>query len=195
MGMSNTFPYEVIGSPFSIYVATAGTARPAIDNAPSGSWTLIGSNGNRSYAEEGVRVNIPQTLNKHRGLGSAAPIKLFRAEEDVIVQVTLADLTLEQIRYALNSNSVTETGVTRKVNLSRGLPVATVALLVRGPSPYMDGGFSQWWIPYVANSSSPELVMRRDQATTYTLEFTAIVNPNAETGEELGVLEGEDETT
>jgi hypothetical protein len=195
MGMPNTFPYEVIGSPFSIYVGAASLARPQIDNAPGGGWTLVGSNGNKSYSEEGVRLNIPQSLNKFRGLGSAAPLKLFRAEEDVIIQVTLADLTLEQIRYALNSNAVTETGITRKVSLSRGLTVATQALLVRGPSPYMDGGFCQFWIPLCANSSSPEIVMRRDQATTYALEFTAIVDPTQPAGDELGVLEGQDETT
>lgn len=196
MGMPNTFPYEVIGSPFSVYVAAAGTARPAIGVAPSGSWGLVGSNGNKSYAEEGVRVNIPQAFNYFRGLGSSAPLKAFRSEEDVIIQVTLADLTLEQIRQALNQNTVTETGITRKVGLSRGLTVATVALLVRGPSPYMDDGTSQFWLPYAANVSSPEMVMRRDNATTYALEWRALVNPDASSDDEtLGVFEAEDETT
>lgn len=197
MGMPNTFPYEVIGSPFSLYVAPAGTARPAIDvTPPGGGWTLVGSNGNKSYAEEGVRVNIPQSMNYFRGLGSAAPLKAFRSEEDVIVQVTLADLTLEQIAQALNSNTVTETGITRKVGLSRGLTVATVALLVRGPSPYMDDGFCQFWVPYAANVTSAELAFRRDNATTYPLEWHALVDPSAATDDEqLGVLEGQDETT
>lgn len=195
MGMPNTFPYEVIGSPFSIYLGAVGVARPAIGAVPGGGWTLLGSNGNRSYAEEGVRVNSPQGFNYFRGLGSAAPLKAFRTEEDVIIQVTLADLTLEQLANAFNKNAVTENGITRTLPLSRGLTVASGAMLVRGPSPYMDDAFSQWWIPLSCNVSSPEIVHRRDNATTYALEWRALYYPEADSGEELGVLEAEDETT
>ncbi len=195
MGMPNAFPHEVIGSPFDIYIGVVGLARPAIGASPAGGWVLLGSNGNRSYAEEGVRVNSPASYNYFRGLGSAAPLKAFRSEEDVMIQVTLADLTLEQLRFAFNTNTVTETGITRKLPLSRGLGVATVALLVRGPSPYMDDGYSQWWIPAACNVSSPEIVHRRDNATTYALEWRAIYYADAVAGEELGVLEAEDETT
>jgi hypothetical protein len=193
--MPNTFPYEVMGSPFSIYAGATGTARPAIGAAPSGSWTLVGSNGNRSYAEEGVRVNSPQAFNYFRGLGSAAPLKAFRTEEDVIVQVSLADLTLEELARAFNDNTVTEVAITRTLPLTRGLTVATGAILVRGPSPYMDDGFSQFWLPLVVNVSSPELAMRRDNATIYPLEWRCLWYPDATTGEELGVYEAEDETT
>lgn len=196
MGVPNTFPYELIGPGFKLYWAVAGTARPAIDAAPGGSWNQIGKNGNKSYAEEGVRANLPQSVNPFRGYGSAAPLKFFRGEEDVIIQVTLADMTLEAIAQALNQNTITETGITRKVGLSRGLTVATVALLARGPSPYFDNGNSQWWLPYAANVSSPEIAFRRDDAAIYAMEWRALVNPAAASDDEqLGVLEGEDETT
>lgn len=197
MGLPNTFPYEVIGSPFSVYLGAVGLARPAISAAPAVGWVLIGSNGNRSYSEEGVRVNSPQGFNYFRGLGSAAPLKAFRTEEDVTVQVTLADLTLEQLAAAFNkaNTEVVETGITRKLMLSRGLTVATGALLVRGPSPYMANGFSQWWLPLVCNVSSPEIVHRRDNATTYALEWRALYYASAAAGEEMGVYEAEDETT
>lgn len=197
MGLPNAYPYEIMGAPHSLYIATAATARPAIGAAPAVGWVLVGTAGNRSYSEEGVRVNSPAAYNYFRGLGSAAPRKAFRSEEDVMISVTLADLTLESLATAFNklASGVVETGITRKLGLSRGLGVQTVALLVRGPSPYMDDGFSQWWIPQAANVTSIDLAMRRDNATTYPLEFRAIWYDLATTGEEMGVFEAEDETT
>jgi hypothetical protein len=196
MGMPNTFPFEVIGSPFSIYIAPAATARPLIDAVPAVDWVLLGSNGNKSYAEEGVRVNIPQSFNYFRGLGSAAPLKAFRSEEDAIIQVSLADMSLEVFRQALNQNEVREAGITRTVGLSRGLTVATVALLVRGPSPYMNDAFCQWWMPYAVNVSNPEVAFRRDNATIYALEWRAIVDPAAALeADQLGIFEAESDET
>lgn len=195
MGMPNTFPYEVIGSPFSIYIGAVGLARPLLGVDPAIGWTLLGSNGNKSYADNGVEVHSPQAFNYFHGLGSAAPLKAFRTTEDVIIMVTMADLTLEQLRQAFNQNAATEVGIKRTLPLSRGLPVATVSLLVRGPSPYMDNGDSQWWIPCACNVSSPQLVHRRDNATTYALEWHALYYPLATAGEEMGVLEAQDTTT
>lgn len=197
MGMPNAFPYEVIGSPSSIYIAPVGTARPTLAVDPSAPWVLLGQRGNRSYAEEGVGTNSPAAYNYFRGLGSAAPSKAFRSEEDVMVRVSLADLSLESLANAYNqlAADVNESGTTRTLNLSRGLSVLQVAVLIRMPSPYMDDGDAQWWIPNAANVSSPEIVMRRDNATIYALEWRALYYDDATAGEEMGVFEAEDETT
>lgn len=197
MGLANAYPYEIMGAPHSLYIGTAGLARPAINAAPASEWVLVGTAGNRSYAEEGVRVNSPAAYNAFRSLGQAAPRKLFRSEEDVNFAVTLADVTLESLALAFNklAGSVTDVGVTRTLGLARGLGVQTVALLVRGPSPYMDGGFAQWWLPTGANVSSIELSFRRDNATIYPLEFRGIWYDLATSGEEMGCVEAQDATT
>lgn len=198
MGFPNAYPYEVMGAPHGVYVATVGTARPALTVAtPLSPWVAVGLRGNRSYSEEGVKVNSPAAYNYFRGNASAAPLKAFRSEEDVEIGVTLADMTLESLALAFNKTSadVDETGITRTLGLSRGLGVQTFALLVRGPSPYMDDGIAQFWIPNAMNVSSIELALRRDNATTYPLTFRAIFYDAATTGEELGVYEAEDETT
>lgn len=196
MGLPNTFPFEVIGAPFSVYVAAAATARPAITAAPGIAWTLLGTRGPLSYSEEGVQVELPQSFNAFRSLGSAAPLKLFRSEEDAFFQITMADLTLAQLQQALNQNAVTSTPGTpgsHRVGLSRGLIVSTVALLVRGPSPYGDDLFSQFWVPYAANISNIQIQVRRDQATAYQMRWQAIVNPAAATpAEQLGIYEAAD---
>ena len=197
MGFPNAFPYEVIGAPHTIYIGPAGEARPTLGATPAGNWVLLGARGNISYSEEGVRTNSPAAYNYFRGLGSAAPLKAFRSEEDVMVQVTLADLSLESLANAFNqlAEDVTESGFKRTLNMSRGLSVLTAAVLVIGPSPYMDDGTAQLWIPNAANVSNPEPVRRRDQATTYALEWRAIYYSLAAAGEEMGVMEAEIETT
>lgn len=195
MGLPNTFPFEVlIGAPFSIYTAAAGTARPAFDETPDPMvWTLLGTNGPKSYAEEGLQLSCPQETSPFRGYGSAAPLKIFRTSEDAMFRVVIADMTLETLSHALNQNSVATTPH-RKVGLSRGLTVATVAVLARGPSPYADDSYSQIWIPYAANVSTIELTLRRDQATTFALQWQGIVDPNAESdAEQLGVFEALDD--
>lgn len=197
MGLPNSYPFEVMGAPHSLYIGVAGLARPALNADPDVGWTLVGTAGNRSYAEEGVRVNSPAAYNYFRGLGSAAPRKAFRSEEDVMIAVTLADMTLESLVYAFNKlvTDIVDVGVTRTLGLSRGLSVATLALLVRGPSPYMDDGIGQFWVPAAMNVSSIELALRRDQATQYPLEFRGIWYDSAASGEEMGVYEAQDATT
>ena len=49
--------------------------------------------------------------------------------------------------------------------------------------------------PSACNVTSIELAMRRDNATTYPLEFRAIWYDLATSGEEMGVYEAEDGTT
>lgn len=197
MGYPNAYPYEVMGAPHEVLIGPVGEARPALNANPGINWELVGKNGNRSYAEEGVRVNSPAAYNYFRGYASAAPLKAFRSEEDVIVAVTLADLTLESLVYAFNKipTDIGDVGVTRTIGLSRGLGVKTFSLLVRGPSPYMDDGVAQFWLPSVCNVSSVELALRRDNGTIYPLEFRAIWYDPATDGEELGVYEAQDATT
>lgn len=195
MGLPNTFPFEVlIGAPFSIYTAAAAAVRPAFDETPDPMvWTLLGTNGPKSYAEEGLMLSAPQETTPYRGYGTAAPLKIIRTSEDVLFRVTIADLTLEMLSNALNGNSVSTTPH-KKIGLSRGLQVQTIALLARGPSPYADNKYSQAYIPYVANVSTIELALRRDQVTTYALQWQAVVDPNAATeAEQLGVFEAMDD--
>lgn len=191
-GYPNQFPYEVIGSPFDFYVGPVGESRPATNTLTvAGNWVQVGTQGNKSISDEGVRFGAPASYNYFRGFGSAAPLKAFRSEEDDTVQISMADLTLEQIANAFNqtADDVVETGFTRKLGLSRGLSVLQVALLLRGPSPYMDDGILQIWIPNACNVSSPEIPIRRDNATIYSLEWRALFYSLATTGEEMGVIE------
>jgi hypothetical protein len=204
----NTTPYEVIAAPFDVYFAPAGTARPdlAIDPvaATPVAWTLVGSSGALNYdSDAGVTVAHEQATNPWRSLGDAGSRKIFRSTEDLKISLQLADLTLEQYKHALNSNTVTDTpGATpltgnRKIGLSRGFAVATVALLIRGRvSPYGDNSASPWsmqyWIPRAAQSGNPTVVFKKDTPALLALEWMALVDPDQSEFERFGVLEVQD---
>src|SRR5689334_6898981 len=129
---SNTQPYEVLTGPLELWLAPLGTVFPAIDEDPGVLWTKVGASGRRNYSEDGVVVNHDQTIEGFRPGGSTGKRKLFRTEEDLKITVTIADMTLEQYKFALNGNSVTNTsGNPRKIGLSRGREVTQYALLAR----------------------------------------------------------------
>lgn len=191
MGQPNTAPFEIIGAPLELWVAPVGTAFPDVDEAPPSPWVKIGTSGTRNLTEEGVTVSQPQAFNKFRSAGSAGVRKIFRTEDDCMISAVLADLTPEQYKYALNSNSITTTAAasgvpgTKKLGLSRGLRVATMALLARGCSPEGDDMVAQYEVPLCCQSGNPQPVFTKGQAAALALEWTAIEDPNASSDDEL----------
>lgn len=190
--MANTVPYEVIAAPYEVWFAPVGTAFPDVDTAPGVSWTKVGTSGNLNYDDgAGVTVEHRQTTVPWRAAGDSGSRKIFRTEEDQIVKLKLVDITLEQYKLALNSNSITDTpastGVpgTRKIGLSRGQTVATMALLVRGlVSPYGSDWNSQYEIPIAAQTGAQSVVFKKGEPAGLDLEWMTLVDATAATEDE-----------
>lgn len=189
-------PFEIIAQPFTLYTAPVGTAFPDVDTDPGASWTKVGTSGDNNYTEDGVTISNPQTIELWRALGSTGPRKAFRTEEELRIALTLADLSLEQYKLALNGNTITTTaaGVSqpgiKEIGLSRGLLVSQYALLVRGDgSPYGAGFKMQYQVPIVVQGAEPEVVFVKGEPAGLALEFIAIEDPSAATPDErFGVL-------
>lgn len=185
--MSNAVPYEVIAAPYTVWFAPIGEAFPAVNAVPGGNWLKVGTNGDLNYMDDGVTIANPQSIEPWRSLGDTGPRKVFRTEEDLIISLVLADVSLEQYRHALNMNAVTTvaagsgTAGYKKIGLSRGSDVAQRALLVRGPSPYGADMFMQYEVPYAFQTGEPEVVYRKDVPAGLALEWTAIIDPAAVT--------------
>lgn len=181
-------PFEIIAAPFVAYHAPLGTAFPVVNAAPAAAWIKIGTSGDESYDPEGVSVQHSQDVNLVRPLGSTAPIKAFRREEDLIIAFTLWDVSAEFYSLALNSNPITTVAAgegtpgTKAFQLYRGEQVATMALLLRADvSPYGDGMNMQYEVPYCAMIGNPEAVYRKGDPAGLALEFAALKDPNAAT--------------
>lgn len=185
MPQINTQPYEIIGAPLTVWFASVGTAFPLVNENPSGLWTKIGSNGDLNYGDEGITISHSQSVNFFRAVGDAGSRKVFRTEEDQKIKLMLYDLTLEQYRLAINSNPITQVNAsigiagTKKIGLSRGLNVATMALLLRGLSPYGADLVAQYEVPIAVQIGTPEPVYKKGDAVGLMLEWATLVDANA----------------
>lgn len=196
MSQTNTSPLEVINPLYDLYWAAVGATFPLVDAVPdAGTWTKIGTGGFLNYDEEGVSVEIGQELTPWRSLGDAGIRKIFRKSEDAKFGILLVDMTLEQVRHAVNYNAVTTvapgvgTAGYKKLGGSRGLSVNTVALLLRASiSPYMESGNHQYQVWVAAQSGQPKPVAVKDKPVGYALEWTALVDPSQAEAERQYVI-------
>lgn len=184
----NAAPFEIVAAPFSVYWAPVGEAFPDVDEVPGGNWALIGTSGDRDYTPDGVAIVFSQTIEKIRGAGSTGPRKATRTEEDLMVRFSVFDNLLAAQRLAHNNNAIATTAAGsgtpgfKEIPVYKGLDVAQLALLARGPSPEANAAWQQQLeIPVCYQSGSPEPVFNKAGAAGMALEFTALEDPNAAT--------------
>lgn len=186
--MTNVAPYEVVAQPFTLWLAPVGTTFPLIDAQPSGSWTRLGTLGDRNYSEDGITFTHSQSQEVFRALGSTGPRKAFRVAEEQRISLVVVDLTLEAYKIALNGNTIGTVaqgvGISaqKEIGLSRGRSVTQYALLLRAEdgSPYMDGP-AQYEIPVVVEAGEAEVVFTKGEPAGLALEFNTLEDPSAST--------------
>jgi len=191
----NSIPYEVLVGSGTAWVAPVGTVFPDPGEGPIAPWVKIGTDGDLNYDEDtGVEFTVTETINGWTPLGSNTPRKHFRTVEGVSVKLNVADMTLEQLKVALNGNTVTTvaaaTGVAgyKKIGLEKGQNITTYALLIRyTESPYMAAGVMEYRHTLVQQKSEPKLTAKKGQPMSFDLEFMALKDPAAAAGEGMGV--------
>ncbi len=167
---------EIVNGPLSVYWGPVGEVFPAVNAAPAGNWLLIGTSGAHNYAEDGVIVATEKNLEYFRALASGYPRKAFITETDVMVTINLADMTLAQLRLALNQNTVTTASPIEHIQLDVGLDVNEIALLVRGTSksPSLIGGNLQYELPRVVEENSQEYTFVKGEPAMAEMIFRVI---------------------
>lgn len=178
-------PYEIVGAPLTLWLAPVGTAFPLINAAPAAGWIKVGTNGDANYSEEGVTVTHSETIATATPAGRTGAAKAWRTGEQLMVGVTLWDITLEQYAAALNGAVVATTAAGagtagfKKMGLSQNQDVTLYALLARGVSPYGDGMAAQYQVPRCYQSGNPAPQYQKGVPTGLALEFMALEDPNA----------------
>lgn len=186
-------PFQIIAGPATVFVAPIGESFPAIDLVPpGGNWVSLGN------TEGGVEVAHNETIEEIRTDQSSGPVKLIRTEESLVITFSLADLTLENFARALNNVTVTDTAAAmgvaghRAIDLRQGFDVACVAMLVRGPSPYIDA-LLQYEVPIIGQTGSPTVAFVRDDKSILESEWTVVEDPGASTdAQKFGILRAQD---
>jgi len=167
-----TEPYEVLVGVGTLYVAAAGTAAPAVNAAPSGSWTELGE------TDGGVKVIKSQNIETFSSDQRTGKNKAVRTEEGVTVETNLQEITLENIANVING-TVTDTapgagtiGI-RTLPMHKGADVSEFAFLFRGSSPY--GAFpGQYYVPRGFFDDDIELEFTKDGKTLIPVKFEAL---------------------
>jgi hypothetical protein len=187
MPIANDTPLEVIAAPFEAWLAPTATAMPAIGESPANPWAKIGTNGAHNYTDDGVTIELNQTLAFWRGLLSTGPRKVFRTEESLRIAFAVADLTLEQFATIMNDNDITTVAAGaadghKAIGLMRGLSVKQYALLLRGPSPYVSGLNMQFELPIVVHDGQPKPKFSRDgKPAELAFEFQSLIDTSQAT--------------
>ncbi len=192
-------PYEIIVSPYQIYLAPVGEAFSLLDDVPGGNWRLLGTSGKKNYAEDGVTVTHEETIVQIRTLGSTGPVKVVRTEENMTIELILLDCSLEHYATLLNDVAVNDiaagagTPGYREITLRQGPGVAAFALICKGVSPYADGWYMQYQVPIVYQGGNPAPVFSKGAAAALACNFMAIEDPNAGSdAERFGKLVAQD---
>ncbi len=178
---------EILNGPLELYWAPVGEAFPDVDVAPAGNWALIGTSGSTNYTEDGVSLAYDKSFEVFRGLGNSYPLKAFLTETDGFVRVTMADMTLDQLRMAFNLNAVTAVvgpPAIEHFSLDVGSDLTEMALLVRGTgkSPEFDGSNMQFELNRVVETGSHEITFVKGDAANVELEFRMLLDASDAVG-------------
>lgn len=167
---------EIINGPLEVWWGPVGEPFTVIGSPPAGNWMLLGTSGDKNYAEDGVIVSFNKSLEFWRSLGSPFPRKGFITEADIIITVTMADMTLAMMRLAFNQNAVTTSSPTDSIELDIGLDPSEIALQIRGEgkSPQLIGGALQYELNRVVEEGSHDLAHVKSDPVMAELVFRSI---------------------
>ncbi len=191
-----TAPETLVYGSLQLYTATAGTARPAqVTTAPGGSYTLLGSGGLGDQAPGGLKVSHPISTSIWRGEGSA-PRAVALTEEDLMIEVMIAELTAANYAMALQGKSVTTVSASSGIPGSKGFDlyrgpgkITPVALLIRGSnSPEFAGGIIEYYVPYAVQEANLEPTFNKTDPTQLSFMFRAVEDPSSPSTDRIGQL-------
>lgn len=174
-----TSPFDILAGAAEVFVAPTGEAFPLIDaDPPGGNWVSLGR------TEGGITVSHNETLEGLRVDQATGPVKFIRTEESLVFGLSLAELSLEKYAKILNDVAVTDTPPAssvaghREIPLRFGPDVKQLAMLIRGPSAYMDA-FFQYEVPIAVQTGSPSGTFQRGDKTVLECEWTVVEDPAA----------------
>jgi hypothetical protein len=183
-------PFELVSTPLSLYLAPVGTTFPTVDTLPASfgtQWTPVGSNiYGPTYDTDaaGITVTHNQTFATFTPVGTTAPIKMWRTDEQLQISISLADISPAQYANALNSPALTTvaatTGLagTTSFPLLQGIPVTNYALLARGVSSINDAFNAQYQVPCVYQAANPAPVYKKGAPAELAITFATMLDPN-----------------
>lgn len=180
-------PREIVVGPLEIWLAASVEAEDDVDTTPSGNWSLLGTNGDENYAEDGITITHSQTLRQSFTLGATGPLKVNRQQEQLTIGLTLMDMSLAQYSKLLNGTtpSTDTTPNIDYIGLRRGPDVTVYSLIAKGSGLSPSGNFPiQLYSPRVYQSADPAPVFSKGADVGLAAVFSALEYQSAATAEQ-----------
>lgn len=185
--MSASEPFNQMTGVLEVWLANRPTSPPAVNVAPSGSWTLVGS------TDGGQKVKHSGKLKYYRDDDHQAPVMARRPEEDLMVSFNLVGLTLENYARILHNVaqlvSVVGPPATRTMYAKRGAVPSEYAMYLRGTvmSPY--GTFpGAYYFPRIVSDGEPEPSFAKDDRAALACQFTVLEDDTLPVAQRMGYL-------
>lgn len=157
-------PFAIVVGVGDIYLAPVGESFPAIDATPGGNWLHMGSTD-----EDGVTVTHKRDVTLHYKGNSFMAQKGTINEASEEITCNICELSVERYAKMLDGASVASTpagaGTAGYKTFDLAPAIAQFALLVRGPSPVMNG-YCQYEYARVTPTG--------DREVTYSKEKTVL---------------------
>lgn len=164
---------EVIVGVGTLYLAPENEPAPGDDANPGANWV------NPGYTDEGLSLNYDKDIVEHFVEEETDPVLTLINRTDLRVMVSLAQDTLENIKYSYGGGQITTQaaalGVIGKKTYKFSTKYDVLALLVEGVNP--SGFYRRIYIPRVMAVGTVETPYRRaDGKRVYPCEFRAMAD-------------------
>lgn len=147
------------------------------DGSWGGNWTELGYTG-------GVQYNM---ANEHRHVEvdqSTIEVRSFVTKQDVTIELTLKETTVENLKYALGFGTLSTSGSSGVLTIAHNPLLTEYTIGIEGPSPVADATAAQRIrFNRVVPVSEPEQVFSREEETMVVVRFKALLDGAASIGE------------
>lgn len=145
----------------------------ARDGAWAGTWVDLGYTG-------GVQYSVS---NEHRHVEvdqSTMEVMSRVAKQEVTVELTLKQASVENVKYALGFGTLATSGSSGVLTIGHNPTLTEYTLGIEGPSPDEDPTAAQRIVFYrVVPVSEPEQVFARDEETVVVVKFKALLHSSS----------------
>ena len=202
---------DIGGETYSVYSVPGVAADTELDAVITFGgdqvWMRLGTHQECSVTENGVNIQLPQSVSFVRCAGEPGPQRAIRDTTELMIGLELLDWSAEAMKVVLDDAPISNTPDTdgvlpvRSIPLHRGRTMKEWAVVARGfgLSPYMrevtpesgalagiTQGNMQIHVPYMVQTGTGGSTFAAQAATTIPVEFTAIADQTAADGARYG---------
>lgn len=142
----------------------------ARDGTWGGNWVDLGYTG-------GIQYSAPTDFQHVEVDQSTIEVRSFAVKQDLEIELTLKETTVENLKYALGFGTLSTSGSSGVLTITNNPTLTEYTIGLEGPSPSSTVTAAQRIrFNRVVPISEPEIVFARDEETMVTVKFKALLH-------------------